>query len=201
MKEALLGYGMLNQVRDFASRVKSGDIRFDPQSTLFFLAGGLNDGRLRTGSDDRQPAASDRNDPREPRRPARDPGPTADEDPAIRRRRPPTQSRAASSSSDREGRSARRRSLDEPLGTGIRRRDGAPGGARHRRTRRARARAGRLFDQGPDAGRRSGARSSSTTRVIPRRRCTGSWERSCSKNSRAIRRAGTNRTRNRFPAT
>ena len=48
VKEALLGYGMLNQVRDFASRVKSGDIRFDPQSTLFFIAGGLNDGRLHT---------------------------------------------------------------------------------------------------------------------------------------------------------
>jgi len=47
-KEALLGYGMLNQVRDFASRVKSGDIRFDPQTTLFFIAGGLNDGRLQT---------------------------------------------------------------------------------------------------------------------------------------------------------
>lgn len=46
--EALLGYGMLNQVRDFASRVKSGDIRFDPQTTLFFIAGGLNDGRLQT---------------------------------------------------------------------------------------------------------------------------------------------------------
>ena len=48
VKEALLGYGMLNQVRDFESRVKSGDIRFDPNSTLFFIAGGLNDGRLQT---------------------------------------------------------------------------------------------------------------------------------------------------------
>ena len=48
VKEALLGYGMLNQVRDFASRVKAGDIRFDPQTTLFFIAGGLNDGRLQT---------------------------------------------------------------------------------------------------------------------------------------------------------
>ena len=48
VKEAVLGYGMLNQVRDFASRVKSGDIRFEPQSALFFIAGGLNDGRLRT---------------------------------------------------------------------------------------------------------------------------------------------------------
>ena len=48
VKEALLGYGMLNQGRDFATRVRSGEIRFDPQTTLFFIAGGLNDGRLRT---------------------------------------------------------------------------------------------------------------------------------------------------------
>jgi cholinesterase len=48
VKEALLGYGMLNQVRDFATRVKSGDITFDPRTTLFFVAGGLNDGRLQT---------------------------------------------------------------------------------------------------------------------------------------------------------
>ena len=48
VKDALLGYGMLNQLRDFAARVKSGEIAFDPQSTLFFLAGGLNDGRRET---------------------------------------------------------------------------------------------------------------------------------------------------------
>jgi phospholipase/lecithinase/hemolysin len=48
VKEALLGYGMMNQVRDFAGRVKSGEIAFDPQTTLFFLAGGLNDGRRET---------------------------------------------------------------------------------------------------------------------------------------------------------
>jgi hypothetical protein len=48
VKDALLGYGMLNQVRDFAARVKSGEIVFDPQTTLFFLAGGLNDGRRET---------------------------------------------------------------------------------------------------------------------------------------------------------
>ena len=48
VKEALLGYGMMNQVRDFAARVKSGEITFDPQTTLFFLAGGLNDGRRET---------------------------------------------------------------------------------------------------------------------------------------------------------
>ena len=48
VKEALLGYGMMNQLRDFAARVKSGEIAFDPQTTLFFLAGGLNDGRRET---------------------------------------------------------------------------------------------------------------------------------------------------------
>ena len=48
VKEALLGYGMMNQVRDFAARVKAGEIRFDPQTTLFFLAGGLNDSRQET---------------------------------------------------------------------------------------------------------------------------------------------------------
>ncbi len=48
VKEALLGYGMMNQVRDFAARVESGEIAFDPQTTLFFLAGGLNDGRQET---------------------------------------------------------------------------------------------------------------------------------------------------------
>ena len=48
VKEALLGYGMMDQVRDFAARVKSGELVFDPQSTLFFLAGGLNDGRRET---------------------------------------------------------------------------------------------------------------------------------------------------------
>jgi phospholipase/lecithinase/hemolysin len=48
IKEALLGYGMANQVRDFAARVKSGEIKFDPDTTLFFIAGGLNDGGLQT---------------------------------------------------------------------------------------------------------------------------------------------------------
>jgi phospholipase/lecithinase/hemolysin len=48
VKEVLLGYGMLNQARDFAARVKSGEIAFDPATTLFFIAGGLNDGRLAT---------------------------------------------------------------------------------------------------------------------------------------------------------
>ena len=50
VKDALLGYGMVNQVRDFAARVKSGEIAFDPQTTLFFLAGGLNDGRRETAT-------------------------------------------------------------------------------------------------------------------------------------------------------
>jgi phospholipase/lecithinase/hemolysin len=47
-KEVLLGRGMRNQVLDFTQRVKSGAIHFTPDKTLFFLAGGLNDGRLPT---------------------------------------------------------------------------------------------------------------------------------------------------------
>ncbi len=43
---ALLGYGMANQVDDFAARVESKAITFDPARTLFYLAGGLNDRRL-----------------------------------------------------------------------------------------------------------------------------------------------------------
>lgn len=39
---AFLGFG------DFAARVRSHAIAFDPQTTLFFLAGGLNDGNLPT---------------------------------------------------------------------------------------------------------------------------------------------------------
>ena len=50
VKDARLGYGMINQVRDFAARVTKGDIAFDPATTLFFLAGGLNDGRRETAS-------------------------------------------------------------------------------------------------------------------------------------------------------
>jgi phospholipase/lecithinase/hemolysin len=46
--DALLGYGMRNQVDDFAARVRSHDITFNPNTTLFFFAGGLNDGRQAT---------------------------------------------------------------------------------------------------------------------------------------------------------
>jgi phospholipase/lecithinase/hemolysin len=49
-KEAFLGRGMRNQVLDFTQRVKSGAIRFNPDKTLFFLAGGLNDGELPTAT-------------------------------------------------------------------------------------------------------------------------------------------------------
>lgn len=45
---ALLGYGMRNQVDDFAAQVRSHQITFDPNTTLFFFAGGLNDGNLST---------------------------------------------------------------------------------------------------------------------------------------------------------
>jgi len=48
VKDALLGLGMHEQVEDFAQRVRSGRIKFRPGSTLFFVAGGLNDKRLPT---------------------------------------------------------------------------------------------------------------------------------------------------------
>ncbi|MBK1875444.1 sialate O-acetylesterase [Pelagicoccus mobilis] len=48
VKDVILEYGMQNQVSDFAVGVQSGAISFDPERTLFFLAGGLNDRRLET---------------------------------------------------------------------------------------------------------------------------------------------------------
>jgi len=50
VKQARLGYGMQNQVRDFVTAVQDGTIAFDPGHTLFFIAGGLNDGRLETAT-------------------------------------------------------------------------------------------------------------------------------------------------------
>jgi cholinesterase len=46
VKNALLGLGMRNQVDDFAARVRSHAITFKPETTLFFVAGGLNDRNL-----------------------------------------------------------------------------------------------------------------------------------------------------------
>ena len=45
----LLGRGMRNQVNDFAALVTAGRIRFDPKTTMFYLAGGLNDRSLKEG--------------------------------------------------------------------------------------------------------------------------------------------------------
>ncbi len=50
IRGALLGYGMRNQVDDFVARVRSREIAFDPGTTLFFLLGGLNDGKLPEGT-------------------------------------------------------------------------------------------------------------------------------------------------------
>jgi cholinesterase len=50
VNEALLGRGMQTQVIDFVTRVKSGAIALEPERTLFFLAGGLNDGELPTAT-------------------------------------------------------------------------------------------------------------------------------------------------------
>ena len=49
-KGTLRGYGMRNQVDDFVAKVRSHEITFDPATTLFFVAGGLNDGRLPDGT-------------------------------------------------------------------------------------------------------------------------------------------------------
>ena len=46
VKSALLGYGMRDQVDDFAAKVRSKELAFDPKTTLFFIAGGLNDRKL-----------------------------------------------------------------------------------------------------------------------------------------------------------
>jgi acetyl esterase/lipase/phospholipase/lecithinase/hemolysin len=46
VKEALLGRGMADQVDEFVARLRSNAITFDPNHTLFFLAGGLNDRQL-----------------------------------------------------------------------------------------------------------------------------------------------------------
>lgn len=45
-RDAQLGYGIGLQAQEFAGLVAEGKIRFDPEHTLFFIAGGLNDGRL-----------------------------------------------------------------------------------------------------------------------------------------------------------
>lgn len=45
-RDAQLGYGIGLQAQEFATLVSQGKITFDPEHTLFFIAGGLNDGRL-----------------------------------------------------------------------------------------------------------------------------------------------------------
>ena len=45
----LLGRGMQNQVTGFTALVKTGMIHFDPKTTMFYLAGGLNDRSLKDG--------------------------------------------------------------------------------------------------------------------------------------------------------
>lgn len=43
-----LGLGMKNQVAEFVAREGDGSIQFDPDMTVFFLAGGLNDKKIAT---------------------------------------------------------------------------------------------------------------------------------------------------------
>jgi cholinesterase len=46
IKDSQLGVGMRNQLEDFTARVRSRAVTFNPATTLFFLAGGLNDRSL-----------------------------------------------------------------------------------------------------------------------------------------------------------
>lgn len=45
---ALIGTGMQDQVHQWAAQVQAGALAFDPAATLFFVAGGLNDGKVAT---------------------------------------------------------------------------------------------------------------------------------------------------------
>ena len=152
VKEALLGYGMMNQVRDFAARVKSGEIAFEPQTTLFFLAGGLNDGRRET--------ATTLANLRQELQILRELGgrhftiallPTKiPQFAAVGLRLNPAYEQFV-----REEAARRPRSVAEPLGCRVRRGDGASGGARHRQHDGRVRRTGDLRS-GSNPGRRSG---------------------------------------------
>jgi phospholipase/lecithinase/hemolysin len=48
VSNGFLGFGMKNQVAEFVARVHDGSLVFDPDNTLFFIAGGLNDSRITT---------------------------------------------------------------------------------------------------------------------------------------------------------
>lgn len=43
-----MGMGMKNQVAEFVARVGDGSINFNPETTVFFIAGGLNDKKIPT---------------------------------------------------------------------------------------------------------------------------------------------------------
>ncbi len=153
VKEALLGYGMMDQVRDFAARVKSGELVFDPQSTLFFLAGGLNDGRRET--------AITLGNLRQELQILRELGgrhftiaqlPTKiPQFAAVGLRLNPAYEQFVRE----EARRGSARSVAEPLGRCVRRGDGASGRARHRQ-HDERVRRTRDLRSGSNPGRRSG---------------------------------------------
>lgn len=48
VSKGCLGLGMKNQVTEFVARAHDGSIVFDPDTTLFFIAGGLNDKKIPT---------------------------------------------------------------------------------------------------------------------------------------------------------
>jgi phospholipase/lecithinase/hemolysin len=45
-----LSIGLINQIEDFGARVKRGELKFDPERTLFFVAIGLNDDKIPTAT-------------------------------------------------------------------------------------------------------------------------------------------------------
>ena len=179
VKEAFLGYGMMNQVRDFTARVKSGEIVFDPQTTLFFLAGGLNDGRQET--------ATTLANLRQQLQILREHGarhftiallPTKiPQFAAVGRRLNPAYEQFVGQEA-----AAGARSVAEPLGCRIRRGDGASSSSRHRQHDERMCRA-HDFRSGSNSGGRSGDVTSSTMKVTPRQRCTESWGKDSSRRS------------------
>lgn len=48
LQSLTISIGLQNQVEDFAGRVKRGELNFNPASTLFFVAIGLNDAKIPT---------------------------------------------------------------------------------------------------------------------------------------------------------
>lgn len=50
IETATVSVGLINQIEDFGARVKRGELKFDPERTLFFVAIGLNDDKIPTAT-------------------------------------------------------------------------------------------------------------------------------------------------------